>query len=121
MPTTNSLAMLLEQALQSSDDTMLEGCLAESSEQVVESTVKRMPLTKVVAFLDVLTEKIERQPSRGTSLGVWVKAVLMSHAGFLTSVPNLHTKLAVLYEVRRSAMPSLKSNKVNIISHLFFR
>lgn len=113
--------MLLEQALQSSDDTMLEGCLAESSEQVVESTVKRMPLTKVVAFLDVLTEKIERQPSRGTSLGVWVKAVLMSHAGFLTSVPNLHTKLAVLYEVRRSAMPSLKSNKFNIISHLFFR
>ena len=51
--------MLLEQALQSSDDTMLEGCLAESSEQVVESTVKRMPLTKVVAFLDVLTEKID--------------------------------------------------------------
>ena len=67
--------------------------------QVIDSTVERLPLTRIVTFLDILTEKIERRPSRGATLGVWVKSILITHAGFITTLPNIYAKLAILYEV----------------------
>jgi len=103
---------ILEQALQSSDDALLEECLAVSDQRVVDMTVERLPSVRVLPFLLRLTDKVERRPNRGMNLCIWMRAVLMKHTSYLMSVPNLHTKLAGLYQIldqRIGVFPKLLS------------
>jgi U3 small nucleolar RNA-associated protein 5 len=111
-PTTESVATLLEQALQSGDDTMLEECLAVSDALVVAATVERLAPPRVLPLLMRLADRVERRPSRGLTLGVWLRAIFMRHASYLMSVPNLHVKLAGLYQIldsRTAVFPKLLS------------
>ncbi len=50
-PNTETLATLLEQALQSSDDTLLDQCLATADSKVVEATVDRLSTMRVLPLL----------------------------------------------------------------------
>ena len=112
VPTTESLVTVLEQALQSLDDALLEECLAVSDEQVVDATVERLSALRVLPLLLHLADKVERRPSRGLALCVWMRAILVRHAGFLLSVPNLHLKLAGLHQIldsRTAIFPKLLS------------
>ena len=70
-PKADSLVTILEQALQSSDDALLEECLAVSDQRVVDLTVERLPSVRVLPFLLRLTDKVERRPNRGMNLCIW--------------------------------------------------
>lgn len=50
-PKGESLVSVLEQALQSRDDNLVEECLVVTDQQVVEATVNRMSSTHVLPFL----------------------------------------------------------------------
>ena len=111
-PTTESLATLLDQALQSSDDALLEECLTVVDAGVVGLSVARLAPARVVPLLLRLAAKVERRPGRGINLSVWLRAILTRHAGYLMSVPSLHVKLAGLYhilEARTAVFPKLLS------------
>lgn len=112
VPTAESLATLLEQALHSLDDGLLEDCLAVSDPQVVGATIDRLTPGRVLPFLARLSDKVERSPGRATSLCVWMRAIMMRHASYLMSVPNLNVKLSGLYNIlegRTTVLPKLLS------------
>jgi hypothetical protein len=63
-----------------------------------------------ITTCDRLSEKVERSPTRGLSLCVWMRSVFTKHSSYLMSVPNLHLKLASLYQIlddRASVFPKL--------------
>mmetsp|Transcript_16894 Transcript_16894/g.21936 ORF Transcript_16894/g.21936 Transcript_16894/m.21936 type:complete len:668 (+) Transcript_16894:105-2108(+) len=109
-PTADSLATIIEQALQSSDEALLEHCLANHDPVVVSGSVTRLSGPRAVALLKRLVAKFEKRPSRVDLVATWVKAVISAHAGFLAGVSDLARQLANLYQVidhRLSVYPKL--------------
>lgn len=98
-PTSDSLVVLIEQALQSGDDALLEQCFECDDAAVVEQTAKRLPAARVVPLLTKLVAKFERRPSRGILLTRWLAAVLRFHTAHLMNVSDLNSRLAGLSQI----------------------
>jgi hypothetical protein len=94
-PTSDSLVTLVEQALQSGDDSLLETCLAAEA-SVVQTTAMRLSTQWVVPLLRKVVAKFEKRPSRGALLTVWVASLLRSHTSFLVTVGDLSSQLSGL-------------------------
>ena len=92
--TSDSLSVLIEQALQGGDDSLLEQCLGCSDQSIVDSTARRLPVSRVVQFLRKLVAKFEKRPTRGGLLTQWLSAILRFHTSFLITVPDLSLQLA---------------------------
>jgi len=97
-PTADSLVVVLEQALQSADEALLEHCLSVNDPQVVGGTVSRLSAVRVVPLLTKLVAKFEKRPQRVPLVAMWVRSLLVAHAGYLASIPNLATQLSKLYQ-----------------------
>ena len=95
-PTSDSLVALLDQALQSGDDSLLEQCIGCEDPSVIEATAARLPTGRIVSFMKRLVSKFEKRPSRGILLTRWLSAVLNKHAAFLIAVPDVSQQLASL-------------------------
>lgn len=95
-PTSDSLVTLLDQALQSGDDSLLEQCIGCEDLAIIEATAQRLPTGRVVSFMKRLVSKFEKRPSRGILLTRWLAAILRSHTAFLIAVPDLSSQLASL-------------------------
>ena len=98
-PTSDSLVTLIDQALQSGDDSLLEQCLSVDDIRVVEATVRGLSTSKVIAFMKKLMAKFEKRPSRGALLTHWLSSTLTFHISYLMSVPNLTGELAGLSQM----------------------
>lgn len=51
--------------------------------------VSRLPPVLAVKFLTDIVAKLEARPNRGALLMVWIRAVLLVHASYLMTVPDL--------------------------------
>jgi U3 small nucleolar RNA-associated protein 5 len=105
-PTSDSLVTLIEQSLQSGDDTLLEQCLSCEDINVVEATAKRLPISRIVVFIKKLVSKFERRPSRGLLLTRWLAALLRFHTSYLIAVPDLSHQLAGLSQILEQRLTS---------------
>jgi U3 small nucleolar RNA-associated protein 5 len=105
-PTSDSLAALMEQALQSGDDVLLEQCLRCEDADVIAETVRRLALGRVVSLLRRLVAKFEKRPARGTLLTRWLASILRSHTTFLITVPDLSGQLAGLFQLLEQRLAS---------------
>ena len=70
-----------------------------SPSQIVEATVDRLAPERAVEFIDRIVYKFERNPNRGLSLSVWIHAILLRHAAYLMTVPDLVARLRPIYQV----------------------
>lgn len=98
-PTSDSLVTLVEQALQSSDNSLLEQCLGIENDNIIEETCKRLPTNRVISFLKKLVSKFEKSPMRGILLTKWLSSLLRNHTSFLMSVPDLTKQLSGLSQI----------------------
>ena len=105
-PSTNSLVVLIDQALQSGDDALLEQSLACDEISIVEATTKKLAPGRVVQLLRRLVAKFEKRPSRGLLLTRWLAAVLKFHTSFLISIPDLSMQLAGLSQMLEQRLSS---------------
>lgn len=105
-PSSDSLVVLVEQALQSGDDILLEQCLACDDSDIIDVTTSNLPTAKIFLFMRRLISKFEKRPSRGLLLTRWLSAVLKHHASFLISVPELSSKLAGLSQIMEQRLAS---------------
>jgi hypothetical protein len=96
---TGSLAVVLQQALQSRDDAQLELVLAHSDKGIIHNTVAKLPPTCVLPFLSRVVSRFQAKPSRGLQLVVWLRALLSAHTGYLLTVPHLIASLEALYTI----------------------
>uniref|UniRef100_A0A7S2MLY1 Small-subunit processome Utp12 domain-containing protein n=1 Tax=Octactis speculum TaxID=3111310 RepID=A0A7S2MLY1_9STRA len=109
-PKADSFATVLAQALQSSDDSLLEQCLGMQDQKVIETSIDRLALDRVLPLVLKIHEKMERTPTR--NLHVWLRAIVTKHTSYLMSIPDLQTKLSGLYQTlnqRISLFPKLLS------------
>jgi U3 small nucleolar RNA-associated protein 5 len=109
-PRAGSLAHMLAQALHSNDKSLLEDCLNNTNEGTVRNTVMRLPPTLAVRFLTDVVGRLEAKPSRGVTLMVWIRAVLLIHSSYLMTVPDLPNILSGLYnliDARLAVFPQL--------------
>ncbi len=97
--TSDSLITLIEQALQSDDQSLIEQCFACEDIFVLEATTKRLPTNRIIEFLRVLLLKLEKRPSRGPVIIRWLAAILRHHTAYLISVPTLASSLANLSQI----------------------
>jgi hypothetical protein len=106
VPTSDSLVTLLDQALLSGDDTLLEQCISCEDSSVIDATAQRLPAGRVVSFMKRLVSKFEKRPSRGILLTRWLAAVLRAHTAFLISVPELSKELSSLSAMLENRLSS---------------
>ncbi|KJE95621.1 hypothetical protein CAOG_08938 [Capsaspora owczarzaki ATCC 30864] len=98
-PKAHSLVQMLVQALHSGDNQLLEDCLSVSNEAVIRNTMKKLPASYVIPFLTLIVEKFQAKPSRGLTLLIWIRGLLLVHTAYLMTVPNLVEALSGLYQL----------------------
>lgn len=79
---------MVVQALQSGDKELFETAISVHDASVMSLTVRNLPVSSVVPFLDQVVRCIEASPNRALSLVSWTRLVLVSHAGYLSSLPQ---------------------------------
>ncbi|GBF87916.1 hypothetical protein Rsub_00628 [Raphidocelis subcapitata] len=95
----DSLAVLLQQALRSSDRALLERCLSLSADpRVVRNSVRRLLPIDAAALLRACVERLQSRPVRGQQLAGWIRAVLHHHAAYLMAAPGAAPVLTALYQ-----------------------
>lgn len=108
--TPGTFTVVLSQALQSNDHSLLETVLNNRDERVIKDTVIRLKPTRAVILLERLAERIARQTHRQGPLNIWVKWCLIIHGGYLVTVPNLMSTLSSLHSTlkrRAELLPRL--------------
>lgn len=74
--TTESLKELLSQALQSSDENLLELALAVRDVKVISTTLKEIEPSLILVLVSKLTQKLASTPLRAESLATWLSHCL---------------------------------------------
>lgn len=114
--TTESLTQLLEQALQSSDDAMLELALQVRDTKVLQETCNNLPQEHLLNFLNALTSRLASKPARAVNLQPWISAVLKT--GHVRSMAHLQP-LRNIIEERVAVFPALLKleGRLSMITH----
>jgi U3 small nucleolar RNA-associated protein 5 len=98
-PDASSLSTLLQQALQSKDNAMLEYCLRARDVKVIANTIKRVSSVKILELLEILVLKFEKSPGRCARLCPWMRSILLHHTAYLMTQPDLVQSLSALYQI----------------------
>lgn len=119
--TAGTVTIVLSQALQSSDHSLLETVLNNRDEKVIRDTIFRLKPALAVILLERLAERIARQTHRQGPLNVWVKWCLIIHGGYLVTIPNLMSSLSSLHSTlkgRSALLPRLLTLETRLDSVL---
>ncbi|AET39579.1 Utp5p Ecym_4544 [Eremothecium cymbalariae DBVPG len=112
-----TLTVVLTQALESNDHSLLETVLNTQDEKVIQSTVIKLRPALAVVFLERLAERISRNTHRQGLLNVWCKWCLIVHGGYLVTVPKLISQLPSLHytlKKRSELLPRLQLLEVKL-------
>jgi U3 small nucleolar RNA-associated protein 5 len=102
--TTESLTQLLQQALQSNDDGMLEMALRVRDGKVLKESCNSLPDDQLLVLLTALTSRLVTRPNRANELHAWISAILLT--GRAKSMAHLQP-LRNLLEERVAVFPAL--------------
>ncbi|XP_057651400.1 WD repeat-containing protein 43 [Diorhabda carinulata] len=89
VPKADNVAQLLIQGLHSKDKNILKTVLYQKDEEIIRNTVRRLPITTFVPFVQELTSYIQGKTLSSQIGSVWLKYILQIHAGILMSNPEL--------------------------------
>jgi WD40 repeat protein len=92
----DSLAVVLLQALHNDDAQLLEYCLEQEDENVIENTVKKILQSKLMTLLEKIIARLNTYYKKNSNLLVWLKAILKHHASYLIKIPKMADKIAPL-------------------------
>ncbi|XP_065052393.1 WD repeat-containing protein 43-like isoform X2 [Rhopilema esculentum] len=110
-PNASSMTQMLEQALHSDDDKLIDNVLYKTNkETTITRTVKKLTATSVIPLMNKILNRIQRNPSRGYELLIWIRVLMAVHITYLISMPNLLNRLTTLYqsfEARTKVYPKL--------------
>ncbi|KAF7664433.1 hypothetical protein LDENG_00176400 [Lucifuga dentata] len=99
---TDNFAVLLVQGLESKDANILNKVFQTRKDMVIKKTVARLPLPAVLPLVEEITMRLQGHPFMAVLMVRWLKAVLMQHTSFLSSLPDLASQLGVLYHIIES-------------------
>jgi U3 small nucleolar RNA-associated protein 5 len=102
--TTESLSHLLQQALASLDDAMLELALTVRDNKVRQESIEALSNDEATLFLNQLTSRLAKKPNRASALVPWIQSLLLS-GKITTSAPLI--PLRNLVQERVEVFPQL--------------
>ena len=105
---TISLHQMVSQAIQTSDTQLLEKALNMGDKKLIAQTVQRLSPSQVIGLLDSLCSRLQRKPGRAAQLIEWLRAILLIHSAFLSSIPNASLRLASLHRCLNSRQVALQ-------------
>ncbi|XP_022704500.1 uncharacterized protein LOC111269299 [Varroa jacobsoni] len=97
-PRTDNMVHLLLQGLQSSDRTMLNAVIFRHDLEVVNNTVKKLPVDAIQLFIKELENRLHCRPGFVAPALRWTRFLLLHHSSYLESCPQLLQPL--LYVLR---------------------
>jgi Fe2+ transport system protein B len=59
--------------------------LSISDTRVIDTTIKRLPSSVVIPFMNAIVARLESTPSRAQALVPWIRATLVHHATYVTT------------------------------------
>ncbi|XP_067311599.1 WD repeat-containing protein 43 [Pseudorasbora parva] len=99
---TDSFAVLLVQGLESKDEKILNKIFQTKKETLIKNTVARLPPPVILPLLEELARKLQGHPYTAMLIVQWFKAVLVHHASYLSSLPDLASQLGPIYHMFES-------------------
>lgn len=108
--TPGTFTTILNQALRTNDNALLDSCLVHRDVEMIKLSVQKLDSALAVRLLERLAEKIARSPNQAGPLNVWIKWVMIAHGGYLVTIPDLVKTLSSLHSTlsdRVSTLPRL--------------
>ena len=96
---SGSLMHMLCQSLQSEDSSLFNQVVSVATDRTINVTVKSLPLTYVLPFIDKTMSIMHVTAHRAPNLLRWIKPCLSFHTAYLLTVPDLVERLGMLYEL----------------------
>ncbi|CAG8693886.1 9967_t:CDS:2, partial [Cetraspora pellucida] len=94
----NSMQQMLVQALHSNDDHLFGLVLEQTSPDIVNNTVRKLPTKYIIPFLEKVITRFYEKPRSVMNMLQWIKAVTLIHMTYLMTVPDLTHKLSNFYQ-----------------------
>ncbi|KAJ3594737.1 hypothetical protein NHX12_004044 [Muraenolepis orangiensis] len=98
----DNFAVLLVHGLESEDSDILNKVFQNKKVTQIKKTVARVPLPSVLPLLNQITRRLQGHPLGAMLMVRWLKAVLVQHTSYLSSLPDLINQLGVLYHMIES-------------------
>ena len=96
VPRSESLVLVLSQALTSQDESQLEVAFQCHDRSIIETTIAQLNPASVMALLTKLVSRIAKRPARADALGIWIHVLLQQHTSVFLSNELLSRKLGPL-------------------------
>jgi hypothetical protein len=87
---TSNLILMLEKAIKSDDHKLLEHCLGVRRERVILNTCRKLHAKDAITLLILIVKKISNRHYSEENLLVWLRAVIVYHAGSIMA--NLYAR-----------------------------
>lgn len=114
LPQMDNFSVLLVQGLESSDANILSKVFQTKNEAVIKKTVARIPVYSVIPLVHELTKRLQGHPNSAILIVRWIKAVLVHHASYLSTLPDLVPQLGALYQLMETRVKTLqKMSRLN--------
>ncbi len=120
-PRTDTLMQLLLQGLHNRDEKILNSVLDRADEELIDKTVRKLPVEGVVPLIEELQSYIRGRGTVNLSHSKWLRSVLQHHSGYLSSLPQCPELLgpvhAMLEARTRSYAPLMRlKGKLDIMT-----
>ncbi|KAK0410891.1 hypothetical protein QR680_005382 [Steinernema hermaphroditum] len=93
------MSVLLTQAIVSGDDEKLDLLISQAATNSINPTVRDLPVAHVVPFIKLLEKRFRTTAAYDMSRVLrWIIPILHNHMPYLTSLPDLNSKLGSLLD-----------------------
>ncbi|XP_075719565.1 WD repeat-containing protein 43 [Rhinoderma darwinii] len=114
LPQTDNFSVLLVQGLESNDLHILNKVFQTKNESLIKKTVARIPVYSVIPLVHELTKRLQGHPNSAILMVRWIKAVLVHHVSYLSTLPDLVSQLGALYQLMETRVKTLqKTSRLN--------
>lgn len=96
---TDNFAVLLVQGLESNDENILNKVFQTRKEVLIKKTISRIPPSAVLPLVAEITKRLQGHPASAKVMVLWLKAVIALHTSYLTSLPDLVSRLGALHHM----------------------
>ncbi|XP_077138217.1 WD repeat-containing protein 43 [Ranitomeya variabilis] len=107
LPQTDSFSVLLVQGLESNDCSILNKVFQTKNDSMIKKTVARIPVYAIIPLVHELTKRLQGHPNNAILMVRWLKAVLVHHASYLSTLPDLVPQLGALYQLMETRVKTL--------------
>jgi len=98
-PRTDSMVQLLLQGLNNKDRKILDSVLDRADEELIENTVKKLPVEFIIPLITELQHYIKGRGVVNQAHAKWLKQTIQIHTGHLMSTPHCEEILGPVYSL----------------------